>query len=133
MTVPVRNVNAWHDYLRGTEPGGTYAINGNNYQGELVLVNNNGMISGTAYGDRIIGFWDDVSHKILFMRMGDPANPYTFQVYEGFMLKQVQVSSTGVRFCYSVFVGEFLTPGGGGGSPERNEFGWFAQKGITCD
>jgi hypothetical protein len=134
IMLPVKNVNAWHDYLRGQQPGGSYQFNGNGYPGELFISNVNGMISGTVYGERIIGFWDETTHKIIFMRMTNEANPYTFQVYKGFMFKVSERNpSTGVVFCYSVFTGEFLTPGGGGGSPQRNEFGWLAKQGIVCD
>ena len=107
--LPLKNVNAWHEYLRGTQPGGPYQFNGNGYPGELFISNVNGSITGTVYGDRIIGFWDDNAHKIIFIRMSNVANPYTFQVYKGFMFEVTERNpSTGLVSCYSIILQENL-------------------------
>jgi hypothetical protein len=131
VMIPIKNANAWHE--RTQLPAGTYTINGNGFMGELSIFNTNGRIEGNVFGDRIIGFWNDVTHTIIFMRMGNPSNPFTFQVYEGYMFMTTERNpSTGALLCYSNFAGEFLTPGGGGGSPQRFEYGWFARTQFLC-
>lgn len=64
----------------------------------------------------------------------DITNAYTVQVYEGYMFKTAQRNSTtGFDDCHVNFAGTFLTPGGEGGSPQMNTFGWTAKSPIPCD
>jgi hypothetical protein len=67
-------------------PTGTWQINGNGFRGELVIssVDPQGNLSGTVFGDPIVGFWDETSQKIIFARSLNPADPFALQVYTGF-------------------------------------------------
>lgn len=138
--VSLKDIYAWHEHPRFLDPPkGTWTFVGNGHFGTLHIDENNGQVTGQVYGDRITGFWDDVSHKILFTRGGTPGqtdllNPLAIQIYKGYLFPTAERNSTtGIGYCYVNFAGEFLTPGGGGGSPQMNEFGWTAKKPVLCD
>jgi hypothetical protein len=98
--------------------GEVWGVSANGFSGQLVLsYNGNGQVTGTIFGDRIIGFVDGNTQKIVFMRMPNPADPSTFQVYTGYYSRDGSAH---------VIQGTFMTPAGAGGSPQRNEFGWSA-------
>jgi len=119
LLVPTQYVSATH-----LPNGLRWSIVGNGFGGQLVLsYNSNGGVSGTAFGDRIIGFYDGSTEKILFMRISNPADPSTFQVYIGYYFQD----RTGTGPSRATIAGSFITPAGAGGSSERNEFGWYAQ------
>ena len=92
-----------------------------------------GSVSGTMFDERIIGFWDHTSQKIIFMRMANPSDPTSFQIYTGFLFKDTTTNSLGSPLCYQTLSGSFLTPAGSGGSATRNEYGWYAQSPIRCN
>jgi hypothetical protein len=119
LLVPMQYVSATH-----LPNGLRWGIVGNGFRGDLVLsYNSSGDLSGTAFGDRIIGFYDGRTEKILFMRISNPAIPSTFQVYTGYYFED----RTGPGPSRATITGTFVTPAGAGGSAERNEFGWHAQ------
>lgn len=66
---------------------GDWDINGNGWEGKLTItaVDAQGRVTGSVYGDQILGFWDDVSKKITFMRLTNPGDPSTFQTYTGYL------------------------------------------------
>jgi hypothetical protein len=115
--------------------GATWTVNGNGHIDKLTFsYTPQGSISGTMYGDRIIGFWDHNSQKIIFMRLDNPSDPSSFQTYTGFLFKDAKENPQGSPLCYQILSGSFLTPAGAGGSANRNEFGWYAQSPqILCD
>ena len=92
-----------------------------------------GSVTGTIFGDRIIGFWDHNSQKILFMRLANPSDPASFQIYTGFLFEDTRPTAQGSPLCYQTLSGSFLTPAGAGGSATRNEYGWYAQSPIICN
>ena len=126
MLLFVETVNASHD--PNIPPGGNWAFNANGYPTILsFVIDSTGKVSGSVYGNPIIGFWDDIEHKILFMRMVNE-NPASFQIYKGYMF-EIMVQP---NVCIRTLAGEFLTPAGAGGTPQRNEYGWIAQdQGVT--
>lgn len=93
-----------------------------------------GSVSGIMFDDdRILGFWDHNSQKIIFIRLDNPSDPTSFQIYTGFLFKDTTTNSLGMPLCYQTLSGSFLTPAGAGGSATRNEYGWYAQSPIPCN
>jgi hypothetical protein len=83
LLLSLETVNAFHEG-RGL-PGGNWTFNGNGYPTSLLFfTDSTGRVSGTVYRDPIIGFWDESTHKILFMRLPSQ-NSATFQVYKSYM------------------------------------------------
>ena len=60
------------------------------------------------YDDRIIGFWDHNSQKIIFMRLDNPSDPTSFQIYTGFLFKDTTTNPLGMPLCYQTLSGSFL-------------------------
>ena len=52
-------------------PIGTWNINANSFRGSLVItsVGTNGRFTGTVFGNRIDGFWDEGAQKVIFIRV----------------------------------------------------------------
>jgi hypothetical protein len=101
---------------------GTWRINGNGYDGVLSVqqVDNRGqLINATVYGNAIIGFWDDVSQKLSFIRMTDPRNPKTSQVYTGYMMEHQGNGGLALAGSFEAFQGT-------GASAQRVVYGWYA-------
>jgi hypothetical protein len=67
------------------------------------------------------------------MRLANPSDPTSFQIYTGFLFKDTTTNSLGMPLCYQTLSGSFLTPAGAGGSATRNEYGWYAQSSIPCN
>src|SRR5438105_146312 len=65
---------------------GEWTIDANGFLGQLniVSIDGAGNLSGTVYGDPIVGFWDDDAKKITFIRVINPLDPLSFQIYTGF-------------------------------------------------
>lgn len=103
-----------------TIPKGSWKINGNGFPGTLSVdsVDNNGNVKGSVYGNAIFGFWDDPAQKLTFMRVVDPSNPSSMQLYTGYLF-----TSAGTP----TLAGTFQAFSGGGGTPLRPMFGWYAQ------
>jgi hypothetical protein len=72
-----------------TLPRALWSITANGFMGDLHItsVDNQGNLSGTVFGQSISGFWDEASQKITFMRIINPADPSTFQIYTGFLFR----------------------------------------------
>src|SRR5690349_12990163 len=70
-------------------PGGTWGVNANGLTGLLQLSCNNGIITGTLYGDQISGFWNDSAKRLMFYRAINGNTSYTppeqIQVYTAYM------------------------------------------------
>lgn len=109
-------------------PVGTWEVIGNGFAGTLVInVDPQGNVTGTIYGDPIEGFFDEPSHKIIFVRRigGDPS---IIQVWTGYLW------SEGATFCAfgdirRQIAGSFEAFASTGATPARNVFGWTA---IQC-
>ena len=107
-----------------TLPQGQWAINGNSFEGQLNItsIDANGNLQGTVYGQQISGFWDGTSQKITFMRLTNPSDPSTFQIYTGFLFR----NQNGGDMLYTL-TGFFEAFQGTGGVAQRVLYGWFAQ------
>lgn len=99
---------------------GQWNVNGNGFTGVLNLlgVDGSGNINGTVFGDPVAGFWDEVSQTITFLRISNPADPSTMQVYTGHMF------SNGAQ---RTLAGAFEAFQGTGAVARRVKYGWFAQ------
>ena len=131
INFPLQVVNAAGLTLQNNN---NWTVNANGYiEGLRFSYTPEGSVIGTIFGDRIIGFWDHNSQKILFMRLANPSDPTSFQIYTGFLFKNTTTNSLGMPLCYQTLSGSFLTPAGAGGSATRNEYGWYAQSPIPCN
>lgn len=106
--------------------GGTWAINANGHEGELNLAppDAQGNLTGTVYGQEIFGFWDANTQKATFMRLLNPADPATFQVFTGYLFQNTYSSPSDITY---TLAGHFEAFQQGGGAASRSVFGWFAQ------
>ena len=102
-----------------TSPGvsGLWQIVANGFEGQLRIPPiRDRSVTGTIYGDRITGVWDDRSGKLAFIRSPERA-PSERQYY------------TGYSFTYgghSCLAGFFEAFSGTGGNPARPLYGWQA-------
>jgi len=106
-------------------PTGNWNINGNGFRGDLVInsVDSAGRITGTVYnGQTIIGFWDESSQKITFMRIIEPSDPSTFQIFTGYLFRNCDTGG-----CLYTLAGSFEAFAGTGAVAQRTLYGWFAQ------
>ena len=109
-------------------PTGNWNINGNGSTGVLTItsINAQGQLTGTVYGQPLIGFWDSASNKILFMRLINTSQPATFQIYTGYLFRNPITPQGGQNVTYTL-TGYFVAFSGSGGTAQMNHFGWFAQ------
>lgn len=97
---------------------GNWKINANGAEGVLVIKQidaSNNLTGSTVYGNEIIGFWDEDSRKITFIRVVDKSNPSTFQIFTGYLMD----NKTTIAGSFGAFQGT-------GGTAQRSVFGWFA-------
>lgn len=99
-------------------------INGNGFTGALAIksINGDGSLgsASTAFGNKILGFWDEAARKITFLRLVNPNDPASFQVYTGYLMSDD-----------ATLAGSFEAFQGGGATAERSVFGWFARLPAT--
>ena len=115
------------EFANAILPTGTWKINGNSFRGDLVItsVDGSGKLTGTIYGGQsIIGFWDEASQKITFMRLINPADPSTFQIFTGYLFSNCATD------CLHTLAGSFEAFAGSGATAQRTVYGWFAQISI---
>lgn len=104
---------------------GSWLINGNGFEGQLKLTgpDSQGRIGGTVYDQQIFGFWDDTAQKITFMRINNPDDPSTFQIYTGYQFFTRKVEQGGG---YWTLTGSFEAFTGTGATAQRSLYGWLA-------
>jgi hypothetical protein len=106
---------------------GNWTLNGNGSPGSLVIpaIDAKGNIikmtdasskeiKPTAYGNDIIGFWDEDAHKLTFIRVIDKNNPIANQIYTGYLLDD-KITIAGSFEAFQ------------GGSALRTVYGWYAK------
>jgi hypothetical protein len=101
-------------------PAGQWNVNGNGFTGVLNIstVDGNGNLAATIYGDQVIGLWDDVSQRITFVRLPNPSDPSTAQVWNGYLFSNATLHT---------LAGSFEGFQGSGSIARRTTYGWFAQ------
>lgn len=107
-------------------PRGPWHINGNGYSGLLWIegVDSQGNLisNSSVYGNPIMGFWDEPSQKLTFMRVINPGDPSTFQIYTGYLMTSQADGSL-------AFAGSFEAFQGTGAIAQRVIYGWYALPG----
>src|SRR5438105_570054 len=78
-------------------PIGAWTIDANGFVGDLdISLDMAGNVTGTAYGQTILGFWDEDAKKIVFVRVIDSADPSSFQIFTGYFFQDpLQLSGVG--------------------------------------
>src|SRR6516162_7455482 len=72
----------------GQPPTGTWKVNGNGFEGELVIKSvADGKVEGTIYGQPIVGTYDEKTKRLNFLRLQDPKDPTTFQAWTGYLFQ----------------------------------------------
>lgn len=110
---------------------GTWSVEGNGYRGELVIqgVDAQGRVSGTIYGQQISGWWDEAAGRLTFLRMGDPADPTSYQAWDGYQWDDLNPQPGENK--RSHLAGSFETFAGAGGTAQRPTYGWYAEIEIS--
>jgi hypothetical protein len=100
-------------------PTGHWRIYGNEEQGELVIstIDNQGKLTGTAFGDQISGFFHVPSGEIYFERAVNPSI-LEYQTYTG----HTSIVTTNVDAPQYLLAGSYHTIPFG----LRPQFGWYA-------
>jgi hypothetical protein len=100
-------------------PTGTWQIYGNEEQGQLVIssVDNQGKLTGTAFGTEITGSYNASSGQIHFARQIKP-NLADWQVYTGY----ISIVAINVDAPQYLLAGSYITIPFG----LRHHFGWYA-------
>jgi hypothetical protein len=111
---------------------GFWAFNANGYNATLNIasVDPQGNVTGTlTFGTEIpsqlnnVAVWNDTAQVLTFIRIPNPADPSTFQIYTGYLFQaEVTQPNSG-----QMLAGSFIAFPGSGGSASRSVFGWFAQ------
>lgn len=114
-------------------PAGEWTLDGNGFRGKMIIngVDNNGTLNGQLQFDGeplqdMIGFWDETSKKITFIRVIDSTAPGTNQIYTGFYFNNQRDQPTDLSH---TLTGYFEAFQGTGGTAARTLYGWVA--GIT--
>src|SRR5919109_123432 len=113
-------------------PLGTWEVNASGDRGplQLVSVSHQGELRGTLFGTEIVGFWDDLSQKIIFVRFMNPALPSTAQLFTGYLFRNPG-GLRGVGDVTYTLAGSFTALPGTGATAARAVYGWYAQQGVT--
>lgn len=101
---------------------GTWKINSNGYEGELTItaIDAQGKLNGIVFGNPIFGYWDEVANKIMFMRLCEPHDPSSFQVYTGYRIKH-RHEGPDTPYTLTGFYEKFNAA-----TAQRVVYGWFA-------
>jgi len=102
---------------RAQLPTGVWKINGNGWEGELVIagIDGFGNVNGTIYGDRITGVYDARTQCLSFLR----TNKIASQAWKGYVFDVV-----GTHYTIAGTVQSF----GFGRDVKRVESGWYGIK-----
>ena len=106
-----RSLGPWHFFANGVA-------------GQLTLTDDgSGKLSGAIDGNQqVLGFWDAAAQKVTFLRITDPTDPSSVQVYTGYLSSHVQPPDV---IAYTL-VGSYQAFSGPDVTAQRNVFGWSA-------
>jgi hypothetical protein len=115
-----------------TVPLGTWELNASGDRGPLQIasVSHQGELRGTLFGKAIVGFWDDRAQQIRFVRILDPAEPSTTQLFTGYLFRNPGGLRGAGNATYTL-AGSFTALAGTGATAARAVYGWYAQQGVT--
>ena len=80
-----------------------------------------GRVTGTIFGDQIIGFWDGGAGKLTFARIPKSKQPNSYQFYTGYHFSWSGPGGT----LREGLAGSFDAFAGSGGTYEQVTFGWY--------
>ena len=101
----------------------TWHINANCEEGDLQLDFQGPCdVVGTVLGAPLFGFWDEPAQKLTFMRLIDPGDPQSFQVFTGYLMTTSPDQPCGLAGSFEAFRHGKPTAG----ACDRSVFGWFA-------
>ena len=109
---------------------GTWELNANGYTATLEIPNIDAtgrLVGATAFGNNIIGFWDEEAKKITFLRP-TKADHAGDQVFTGYYFAS---GPEGPYKLVNYLTGSFEAFEGSGGTANRVLFGWFARQRRT--
>jgi hypothetical protein len=103
---------------------GPWSFSANDVAGQLTLIDDgSGNLSGTIDGNQqVLGFWDATAQKVTFLRILDPADPSTVQVYTGYLSSHLE----GIDLIVYTLLGSYQAFSGPDVTAQRNVFGWSA-------
>ena len=106
-----------------TPTAGPWKLSTNGVEGTLTLTSDeNGNLSGMIDGDQpVLGFWDCVQ-LVTFLRITDPSNPSTVQIFTGVLSSRVYLD-----VIHYTITGTYQAFSGPGVSAQQNLFPWSAQ------
>ncbi len=102
---------------------GDWSIDANGFTGTLRIhsVDSKANVNAEVFENKTSGFWDEESKTLVFVRIIEPADPSTFQVFTGYLF-----ANPGTAGSFSLS-GSFEAFKGTGATASRSVFGWFAQ------
>jgi hypothetical protein len=110
---------------------GLWELNANGHIGWLDIPNIDAagrLVGAKAFGDTIIGFWDEEAKKITFLRSTQSGNHSDDQVFTGYYFAS---GPEGTFKSVIYLTGSFEAFEGAGGTANRIVFGWFARQRRT--
>ncbi len=103
---------------------GPWQFSANGVEGKLSLKDDgNGNLSGSIdENQKVLGFWDATARKVTFLRITDPSNSSTVQVYTGYLFCR----GIGIDQISCTLVGSYQAFSGPDVTAQQNVFGWGA-------
>ncbi|MBP7071305.1 MAG: hypothetical protein KBA97_09545 [Methanothrix sp.] len=105
---------------------GSWTVSANGYIGSLEIksIDGKGVLNGSLNMKNepvhpIVGFWDDVSQKITFMRVFDKNDPSKYQIFTGYRFVDGVTN-------YPTLAGSFEGFQGTGATAQRTLYGWYS-------
>ena len=113
-------------------PLGTWEANASGDRGvlQLVSVSPQGELRGSLFGTAIVGFWDERAQQVTFVRVVNPADPSTTQLFTGYLFR-TPGGLRGVGHATYSLAGSFTALAGTGATAAQAAYGWYAQQGVA--
>jgi hypothetical protein len=129
--VPLRTRGLGHG-AAASMPLGTWEVNAGGDRGplQLVSVSYQGELRGTLLGTEIVGFWDERAQQVTFVRLLNPVDPSTVQLFTGYLFRTAG-GLRGVGTATYTLAGSFTALPGTDATAARAVYGWYAQQAVT--
>jgi hypothetical protein len=129
---PLRTRGAGRERAAFSLPLGTWEANASGDRGplQLVSVSPQGELRGTLFGTEIVGFWDERAQQVTFVRVVNPADPSTTQLFTGYLFRHPG-GLRGVGHATYTLAGSFTALAGTGATAAQAAYGWYAQQGVA--
>ena len=110
---------------------GIWELNANGYTGflRILTLTLRGAVGAKAFGDTVIGFWDEDAKKITFLRSTTSGG--TIRTTRSTLGTILQAVPRGTFKSVNYLTGSFEAFEGSGGTANRMVFGWFARQRLT--